>query len=103
MRGISEEFLKGILDDGNDKYKMSAPYINAQRKVIQALINQCKEFNPWLPIDNNTPPNRRLLLFYPGLGIHVGERLSDGNFCIEAYDMDTTPTHYQELPDAPKE
>ena len=94
MRGISEERLKQLIDNHQ---------FDSFGELEESLLSECKELNPWLPIDNNTPPNRRLLLFYPGLGIHVGEMLSDGNFCIEAYDMDTTPTHYQELPDAPKE
>lgn len=102
MRGIKEERLRELFrvqyNPPRDEYERG--FNNC---LAMLLTFECKELNPWLPIDNNTPPNRRLLLFYPGLGIHVGERLSDGNFCIEAYDMDTTPTHYQELPDDPKD
>ena len=99
MRGISEERLMKIANETHDSDDTNMIVLS----LLDMLLDECKELNPWLPIDNNTPQNRRLLLFYPGLGIHVGARLSDGNFCIEAYDMDTTPTHYQELPEDPKD
>lgn len=120
MRGISEEFLKSILADNNE-YKMSAPYINAQKKVLQTLINQCKELNPWLPIDENTPKDRSLLLYYPGrendddFDIPKIQSIGYWSFSLAIWVCDlkycwgeeksrlAQPTHYQELPDDPKE
>lgn len=55
MKYISEERLaeiKDIVTDGPSKL------------FVQLLITQCKELNPWQPIDENTPRDRRILLLY---------------------------------------
>ena len=33
--------------------------------IISSIIDECKEINPWKLIDENTPKDRPLLLFFP--------------------------------------
>jgi len=44
MKVITEERLREVLN-GDANYKMSAPYINAQRKLLVAMIDQCQELD----------------------------------------------------------
>ena len=68
-------------------------------EILDLLIKECKELNPWQPIDENTPKDRELLLFYSG-------NESSEAFCwIKKYDPSVgvrQPTHWQELPENPK-
>ena len=104
MRGISEERLKELKD--NDCYS------GIEQSVIYELLSdECKELNQWLPIDENTPKDRRLLLFFPGYGSYDGGFLMirrDGKDVFAAsaslsVPLGIWPTHYQELPEDPKE
>jgi len=93
MRGISKEELRRLRDH---YFSLGInPVID-----INNLIEQCKELNPWLPIEN-APKDRRLLL-------HVGEPVIGWFNNIKNVWRSTDsnklyPTHYQELPDDPKE
>jgi len=75
------------------------------RDILNELIDQCKELNPWLPIDENTPKDRELLLFYSDKNKVVGAWHKDMGF--DVYDdwlcKIITATHYQELSDDPVE
>lgn len=65
-------------------------------ELLEILLRECAELDPWIPIDENTPKDRQLLLngeFYQCTG---PEWVDDGNRIMH-------PTHYQELPDDPKE
>lgn len=55
----------------------------------------CKELNPWLLIDENTPKDRELWLYWKSTG-HM-ERAFYNHMCGQ----DAYPTHYQGLPKAP--
>lgn len=93
MRGISEARLLKLREH------FDKPYSIVEAKLVQDLINECKELNPWLPIDENTPKYKELLLYYP-------ENDSSERLCrVTKYDPNSIrqPTHYQELPDDPKE
>lgn len=73
--------------------------------VIDALISlKVRELNPWLPIDENTPKGRELLLLYSDKTKVVGVWHKDKGF--DMYDdwlcKTITATHYQELPDDPE-
>lgn len=94
MRGISEEELKDMLrEETRLDIKIALNY----------LIQQCKELNPWLPIEN-APKNREILVYAPPHdGLDALKRIckwhESAGFCIDEL---RTPTHYQELPDDPK-
>ena len=54
MKYISEERLETLWN--NTSY-MTAKYL------LRVLINECKELNPWQPIETS-PKDRRILLLY---------------------------------------
>lgn len=90
MRGISEERLKEVF---SWFYWPS----DAEKKFFESLLSECTELNAWHPIDENTPKNRNLMLYFPTGPINwrkwVGHSNSDWPF---------PPTHWQELPKDPK-
>lgn len=45
MRGISEERLLNLRDHFDKDYSI------VEAKVIQDLLNECKELNPWMTLD----------------------------------------------------
>lgn len=91
--GISKEELlrlKEAMPDGQSKL------------FIHLLIKKCTELDPWLPIDENTPKDVKLRLFYPkdewnDPGTIEGKYQS----YIPGFDY-RKPTHYKLLPDDPK-
>lgn len=99
MRGISEEDLVNI-----DPWQCDNP-----QELLNEILAQCKELNPWIPIDENTPRDRRLNLYWPGRGWITGEwrqlNKDIGYFIHDGlkYEPVIKPTHYQELPEPPKE
>lgn len=92
MRGITEERLREILKSAMTDHKQD---------ILEYLIKyECKELNPWQPIET-APRDRRILLFnhvtiYIG-GWYVSEYIKDGIWINELGDT-THPTHWQELP-----
>jgi len=68
---------------------------------INNLIEQCKELNPWLPIDENTPKDRKILL-YAGVPV-IGwfDNIKNVWRCTDSKKL--YATHYQELPSDPKD
>ena len=99
MRGISEERLKEISANSNSDVRL----------VVNVLLQrECKELNPRLPIDENTPKNRRLSLYWPDTGWITGRWVQLNNTVgyfthdLSRYDPPSVkPTHYQELPETP--
>lgn len=68
--------------------------------LLDALISYSEELNQWLPIEN-APKDRKLLL-------HAGEPVigwfdNIKNVWRSTDSKKLYPTHYQELPDDPKE
>ena len=83
-RGISEERLQEIIKH--------SPNID-----INELLEECTELNPWMPIDDNTPKDKYLLLYsqdIEGLSKKFVGKLESA-WCWK-------PTHWCELPDNPK-
>lgn len=73
--------------------------------IDDALLGACEELNEWKLIDENTPKDRSILVYAPGregLGplITICKWHEDVGFCI---DLIREPTHWQELPEPPKE
>lgn len=87
MRGITEERLLDIL-------RSYEPQRDTKASLMEKITSQCTELNPWQPIDENTPKDRCLLLYSPGIeGVSkkfVGKLESCWYW---------NPTHWQELPE----
>lgn len=120
MRGIKEERLRELFrvqyNPPRDEYERG--FNNC---LAMLLTFECKELNPWLPIDENTPKDRSLLLYYPGrendddFDIPKIQSIGYWSFSLAIWVCDlkycwgeeksrlAQPTHYQELPDDPKE
>lgn len=103
MRGISEETLKQL----RLTYEADS---DIGCFVDELIVSECEELSPWLPIDENTPKDRRLNLHWPGTGWITGRWIQLNNTVgyfthdLSRYDPPSVkPTHYQELPDDPKE
>jgi len=66
--GISKEDLK---------YKLSTLYWSTDdcNQLITAMMCECKELDPWLPIDENTPKDRMILIWDDNYGqcTHIEE------------------------------
>lgn len=90
-RYVSETRLKEISKNSSEEVAL----------VINVLLQrECEELNPWLPIDENTPKNKRLLVDFT-CGLVFIARF-DGKFWeIEEGSSDYygQPIRYQELPD----
>lgn len=69
---------------------------NEQRRTIQGLIDQCKELNPWQPIKIRDRHQKKVQLYEKSYGQWIGYR-DEPNEC------GTYATHWQELPEDPKE
>ena len=82
MRGISEERLKEVFS----KLYWST---NDDKELFTALLSECTELNAWQPIDENTPKDRDLVLYFSPNKKWVGSLGRDWPFA---------PTHWQELP-----
>ena len=96
MRGVDEETLLAV------RKSLAAEGLNTD--AVDALISlKIRELNPWLPIDENTPKDRELLLFFPErseFNLTANKQIA---ICNDSYlnHCFLKPTHYQELPDDP--
>lgn len=86
MRGITEERLKKVFI----KLYWST---SDDKELFTALLSECTELNAWQPIDENTPKDRDLVLYFSPNKKWVGSLGRDWPFA---------PTHWQELPKDPK-
>jgi len=99
--GISKEELKD---------KLSTLYWSTDDcdQLITAMMRECKELDQWIPIDENTPKDRSLLLLWPQEigGAMQGYWLCDAWYCdmweLTGSLMSNQPTHYKLLPEDPK-
>lgn len=99
--GLSKEYLCNSLESVN-----AAPIDESTKMafsmLLEKLIEECYELNPWLPIDENTPKDREVLLYYPNM-LRSNSKVIGYAFERNVSPMHGNPTHYQELPDNPKE
>lgn len=86
MRGIAEERLKEVFS----KLYWTT---NDEKELFTSLLSECTELNAWQPIDENTPKDRDLVLYFSPNKKWVGSLGRDWPFA---------PTHWQELPKDPK-
>ena len=82
MRGIAEERLKEVFS----KLYWTT---NDDKELFTALLSECTELNAWQPIDENTPKDRDLVLYFSPNKKWVGSLGRDWPFA---------PTHWQKLP-----
>lgn len=102
MKGISKERLIELYSDG-DKLSELTGWLPECRGLIEALINECTELNPWLPIEQ-APKDHEIVVYAPPYDslqslVVKTKWHPDAGFCIDEL---RTPTHYQELPNPPK-
>ena len=57
MRGLSENDIKQFIRKHNLDYE--------HNDIAGMLLEGCHELDQWLPIDENTPKDEPVLLFYP--------------------------------------
>ncbi len=94
--GISKEDLKD---------KLSTLYWSTDdcNQLITAMMCECKELDPWLPIDENTPKDKPIHLFYPynkrQLIYQYKEATGWGLYVEFDYQH---PTHYKLLSEDPE-
>lgn len=86
--GISKETLIRLMQDPNCDSSDYATY--------DYLLSLCTDLDPWLPIDENTPKDKELLLITKEYGVVIGKYFAAGK-----NGWWTTPTHYKLLPPMP--
>lgn len=97
MEGISKERLLELFKEPGHTGLISE---NELRK-------ECHELNPWLPIDENTPKDKRLLVYFTCGFIFIARydgkswEIEDRSGSDEYYYYGQ-PIRYQELPDNPE-
>lgn len=80
---------KRILEAKFSTYYWSS---DSYEDLLNLLVSECTELDPWLPIDDNTPKDRDLILkSYATNKVWIGI-INHNCLAIEA------PTHYKELP-----
>jgi len=95
MEGISKERLIDELEISCEPFR---------RDVINELIDECTELNPWMPIES-APDEGSFLVYMPEekRKIQVAEYHPNVNTIGNNFAFDLTkPTHWCELPDDPK-
>ena len=94
--GLSKEdivyYLENIRKDNNNE---------ELRDLLKQLIGECRELDAWLPIDEDTPKDRKIII-YDSFNQSVETAWwDDGCFMYNAGDMDAPihePVLWQELP-----
>ena len=95
MRGITEERLR-------EKFKDIYWKNSSFDKVLEALLSECTELNAWQPIDENTPHDKWLLVSDAANDIYIGKFSSQYGMWYVDIGINVAPTHWKELPEAPK-
>ena len=96
MEGISKEMLIAELEMSCEPFR---------RDVINELIEECTELNPWMPIDNPPEEHKRVLILFDNGQCEVA-RLVNGEWTSnDGLDYDygfEKPIYWRALPDDPK-
>ncbi|ALQ51866.1 hypothetical protein [Nitrosomonas ureae] len=74
-------------------------------ELLDRLINECVELNNWIPINENTPIDKELILYYPaGIVNHVflPKIKLIGYHRPQLSSICRQPSHYQELSKDPE-
>lgn len=97
MRGITESDL--LMHRNNDRLDWDT------RRAFDIVMRICppKELNPWLPIADAPKNETVVILYFPDKPPCAAfwSYVSRDWHLFAAY-RDTTPTHYQELPEYPE-
>lgn len=91
MKGISEERLTQLLGEAYGEYE--------ELFICNLLNNECKELQPWQPIES-APKYRKILLYFPQVYGWDITNWDHKRNCWENYGF-YTPTHWLELPESP--
>lgn len=101
MKGMSETLLREVYQALLDDFGKH-PNDLGIKTCLEGLINRCEELNPWLPVDENTPRYKPLLVLDQCFGEQVATRpKGEDYFVTEFGNVLMQVTHYQELPEAP--
>lgn len=94
MKYISEERLETLLSNTS--------YITAN-DLLRVLINECKELNPWQPIETAPKDETTIMLYFPDKPPCVGFwSYVSRNWCLFSAYRETRPTHWAEILEPPK-
>ncbi len=99
-RGISEKKLKEIMDLCTN---------DIGSNIVAVIISQCEELNPWLPIEQapkGAPGFLALSKKRDSIAWLINDQAHDDRFYNQNtgnYTDKSHWTHYQELPEDPKE
>lgn len=80
----------------DDLLKIDPWQYDNQQDVLNAILDKCTELNSWLPIDENTPKDRPILLF--GSSIFKGRWSQIDNSWIEDGGLLRNPNQWTALP-----
>lgn len=94
MRGISEKRLI-------EEIELYDIDVHA-RDILNSLIDECQELNPWQPIDENTPKDRPILFYYPPRYQRNEDTLISSEPSNTRAVEFRFATHWMELPEPPK-
>lgn len=103
--GISKEKLEEMLlivQENKERYFSQNLWL-FESDMLRRLISECTELDPWLPIDDNTPKDRSILLLWPQEigGAMEGYWICDAWYCdmweLTGSLMSRQPTHYKLL------
>ena len=71
-------------------------------ELLEILLRECAELEPWLPIDENTPKDKRILLFANKYKIVGNWDVDSQQWLSFPGGIVISPTHYKLLPDDQK-
>lgn len=93
--GVSKERLIEI--------KQSLPYGQARLNLDRLIKAECKELDPCLLVDENTPRDRRLNLYWEKYGWFTGQWRCNQFMCDAGLSVpvNISPRYYRELPKNP--
>lgn len=98
--GISKERLLEIAIETHDSDDTNHMVLS----LFDYLIAECTELDHWLPIDENTPKDRRLNLYWKGYGWFTGSWRMNQYWCDAGLKVpcNINPIYYKLLPEDPK-